>query len=345
MKKTIEMIHEVVDGWYATSSGLPISLKTIITEIHQKFGPRNEDTIAAQTTKITVNANSRLHYGSNELRIVSQPSYYDYLYQPERGSREYVKYDPAKHGCWGVFEGDDAGKRIVQKVEPSEMSYRLLQVVDDDEAEAVTDDERADDIGVFPSPTVDEVKRMWAKWGELENYQWQERSLRKLFVITHPNNTDINEILVKVATLNDFYSTNIKIPKPLLAIHIYKIADLDIRLKAGDSTVVHEIANNVHEMSGKEEKLEIYYYSFATKYAHHHNPNAYPIYDRYVSQVLKYFRKQNSFAKFTNTQLKNYPEFKKVIEKFCQYYGLTQFSLLEIDKYLWLLGKFGSTQK
>ena len=346
MKKTIvQMIHEIVDAWDAANLGHPISLQQITSGVFEQFGSQNKDTITAQTTRITVNASSRIWYGSKETRIVSQSGYYDYLYQLEPGSREYVKYDPAKHGIWGVFEGDDAGKLIVRKVEPSEMYYRSLQVADDDEPEGTTDNEQADDVGIFPKPTIDAVKEMRVKWENLENYQLQEKCLRKLFDVAYPNNNDINEILVKVAVLNDFYSTNIKIPKPLLALHIKNIADLDIRLKNGDHTVVHEIANNVHKMPNKEENLEIYYYSFASKYAHHHNPEAYPIYDRYVSQVLRYFRKKDSFAKFSNADLKNYPEFKKIIETFCQYYGLTQFSLLEIDKYLWLLGKLGPTQK
>lgn len=45
--------------------------------------------------------------------------------------------------------------------------------------------------------------------GQLENYHLQENALDKLFVTLCPKNTDISDVLLKVSSLNDFYSTNI----------------------------------------------------------------------------------------------------------------------------------------
>ena len=81
------------------------------------------------------------------------------------------------------------------------------------------------------------------------------------------------------------------------------------------------------------------FYSFATKYCSHHNPEHFPIYDRYVDYVLKYFRKKDKFAKFHNDDLKDYVKFNEILNKFASHYSLEQYSLKELDRYLWQLGK------
>ena len=77
----------------------------------------------------------------------------------------------------------------------------------------------------------------------------------------------------------------------------------------------------------------------ASKYCSHHNPEAYPIYDSYVDEVLRYFRDLDRFASFRTEELKDYRRFKGILIDFRSYYGLEQFSLKEIDKYLWQFGK------
>ena len=336
-KTIIEKIHDVASEFFVANPGESISLKEIISRIHAKFGTHNEDTIRRLTNTITVNCD---HRGGNYLKgphVAEQPGKYDFLFQPVKSVGNYEKYDPSLHGIWGIVEGDDTGKWVVRKIEPPEVYFWQPQILEEYEGEA--DDEQDDEAGViaFPQPSVSEVKEKLLQWSKMENYQLQEKCIRKLFDVTHPDNKDRNEILTKVAVLNDFYSTNIKIPKPLLAEHIRSLTDLDTRFKQGDPTVVHEIAD--------KEKLGIRYYSFATKYAHHHNPEKYPIFDRYVSQVLRYFRKKGGLSKFKNADLKDYPQFKEIIEEFCRQYGLTQFSVQEIDKFLWLLGRNVSAQK
>ena len=58
-------------------------------------------------------------------------------------------------------------------------------------------------------PTVVEVEKYLQEWANLESYKLQETALDRLFFELSPKNTDISDILLKVATLNDFYSTNI----------------------------------------------------------------------------------------------------------------------------------------
>lgn len=182
-----------------------------------------------------------------------------------------------------------------------------------------------------PQPSATEAQKYLRAWDELENYSLQEGTLNKLFFNLCTENTDISDILLKAAVLNDFYSTNIYSIFPV-AKHILNL-NIDTRLRAGDESLVEAIQNVT--IGGKRLKL----YSFATKYCSHHNPEDFPIYDSYVDKVLCYFRNVDSFSAFHSEALKSYPEFKYILREFRTFYGLEQFSLKEIDKFLWQFGK------
>lgn len=92
---------------------------------------------------------------------------------------------------------------------------------------------------LVPRPTVMEVEQYLQEWANLESYKLQETALDRLFFELSPKNTDISDILLKVATLNDFYSTNIFSIFPV-AKHILSL-DIDERLKRGDIFLVNEI--------------------------------------------------------------------------------------------------------
>ena len=182
-----------------------------------------------------------------------------------------------------------------------------------------------------PTPSKEQVESYLAKWDALENYHLQEDALDKLFLKLCPKNTDITDILLKVSTLNDFYSTNIFSVYPV-AKHILSLG-IDARLKAGDVTLVNDIKQIT--INGTERN----FYSFASKYCSHHNPLDYPIYDSYVDVVLRYFRNRDRFTSFVDSDLKDYVHFKGALIDFRVFYGLEEYNLKQLDKYVWLLGK------
>jgi hypothetical protein len=93
---------------------------------------------------------------------------------------------------------------------------------------------------IIPSPTKQIISLYQEKWDTLENYVAQESSLRKLFTQTYPNNTEMDEVLIKVCSLNDFYSTNIFSPFSV-AKRIISLA-IDNRLSVNDTSLVNDIA-------------------------------------------------------------------------------------------------------
>lgn len=181
-------------------------------------------------------------------------------------------------------------------------------------------------------PSTNEVNSYLKKWGSIDKYTLQENSLRKLFTKTYPKNEDMDDILIKVCSLNDFYNTNIFSPFKV-AKHIFSL-NIDRKLSLGDEELVNEIADT---QVGRNKSIK--FYSFATKYCSHHQPLLYPIYDNYVIKVLSYFKRLDKFSDFSLNELKNYPKFKKVILDFKTFYNLDKFNLKEIDMYLWQVGK------
>lgn len=183
----------------------------------------------------------------------------------------------------------------------------------------------------LPRPSASQVDHYLDKWNGREDYSLQEDALDKLFFHLCPENTCIEDILLKVSTLNDFYSTQIFSTFPV-AKHILGLG-IDEKLRDGTLSVVEAIQKV--NMNGTERN----FYSFATKYCSHHNPLAFPIYDDYVGKVLYQFMKQDHFISFKQSDLKDYQKFYNVLLGFRSFYGLEKYSLKEIDKYLWQLGK------
>ncbi len=181
-------------------------------------------------------------------------------------------------------------------------------------------------------PSQVEVEHYLKLWDSLENYTLQESSLRKLFTKTYPLNDDLDDVLIKVCSLNDFYSTNILSPFTV-AKHIVK-SGIDDSIAKDDLTIVNKIA----KVEMKEGKIKNFY-SFATKYCSHHKPTVYPIYDSYVDQMLVYCKNKDNFDNFSREDLKIYVRYRRILENFRKYYKLETFDLKQIDKYLWQAGK------
>jgi len=181
-------------------------------------------------------------------------------------------------------------------------------------------------------PSRIEVEYYLNKWDSLENYAVQESSLKKLFTTTYPLNNNLDDVIIKVCALNDFYSTNIFSPFAI-AKHIVSLK-IDSYLAKDDLKIVDKIA----EIKMNGGKI-IHFYSFATKYCSHHKPLVYPIYDSYVDKLLVHFRNKDKFSNFSNTDLRTYPLYKNILMDFRKFYDLESFNLKQIDQYLWQAGK------
>ena len=181
-------------------------------------------------------------------------------------------------------------------------------------------------------------------WNRLPKYVLQEKVLENIFK-KFPGNTDVDEVLLKCTLLNEFYSTRINSSELIeLAQNIVKL-DIDGRLRDGDWSVVPEIAVCVGNRA---------HISFASKYCNWHNQNAFPIYDKYVVEVLCALKGNELMSFRTNRELREDPDIKRrynafgtALVEFVNRFNLKSvrstdsneiiFKLL--DRALWLMGK------
>jgi len=319
-----QMIKEAVEQ----SDNAIISYGEIKDYILSRYASVNPATITCQIILCSVNHPSRIHYPENKKARLCDTQY-DFLFNVGRG--KVARYDPAQHGQWTINEGDE-GKPLVAQI--SNNGDNIVSLVSPKiiNNSSPVQQKRKHKNPNIPTPSENEVRHYLDKWDALENYTLQENALKKLFFQTYPQNTDIDDVLIKVSALNDFYSTNI-FSVFTVAKHIVNMR-IDERLAQGDERLVNEIA--LVEMDNGNTKN---FYSFATKFCSHHRPLDYPIYDSYVEKVLKYFRDVDGFSAFSNEKLKEFLSFKKILLQFRQFYNLGKYNLKDIDRYLWQFGK------
>ncbi len=185
------------------------------------------------------------------------------------------------------------------------------------------------------TPTNDLLDKYIDDFNNDPRYFPADQAIIKLFK-AFPENKKLEDILLKISVINDLYSTNI-FATFIMAKHI-KNQDVDIKINSGDPDVVHQIASG-HNIRRKKNNKEINFYSFATKYCNWHNRDGYAIYDRFVEKILMAYQRSDGFSSFTQSDLKHFRKFKQVIQDFIDYYSLTNHSLKEVDKFLWIYGK------
>jgi len=183
-----------------------------------------------------------------------------------------------------------------------------------------------------PSNTL--IAKYIEKFNNDERYYPADQAIIKLFE-AFPENKNLEDILLKISVINDMYSTQVYATYRLSQ-HILGL-NIDPLLSKGDPGAVKLISSG-HGITNKN-GTELYFYSFATKYCSWHNQESYAIFDSYVEKILLAYRKQDSFSKFKNSDLKDFPRFKRIIQEFITHYHLTDFNLKEVDKFLWIYGK------
>ncbi len=195
----------------------------------------------------------------------------------------------------------------------------------------------------IPEPNEENINACWNEWKDDEKNIAQEKVLHFLFKEQCPENAEIKDILLKVTVLNDFYKVNVDRHSDLYTVseHIEGCKKIDEKLCSGDLDLVNEIARvTVDEKTGKT----INFYSFASKYCSHHKPETYPIYDRYVDEMLWYFQNNGdgffSSLGFKRGELRTYERFFEIIQAFKRCYDPHEkFTLRQIDIYLWSVGR------
>ena len=220
-----------------------------------------------------------------------------------------------------------------------------------------------------PGDVAGQIKKYCRLW-EKDGHEERDKFLRKLFPGARLSNDgkdntlkDTDKILIQICALDTFYGTGT--PSEFLIPLAKQILDLESdfkeRVSRGCPVLVADIAEKVvakvKAKDGKDKTRRNN--SLATKYCSFHNSDKYPIYDSYVGQMLLAFNKEpghecfygscklreftNALASDTASEwvAKNYEKYCGLIKEFRKCYkdNGKKFSVKDIDRYLWQVGK------
>ena len=179
----------------------------------------------------------------------------------------------------------------------------------------------------LPEPTMEFVQGRIREFNrDNENL---ERGLTQL-IEAFPKNSDLGQVLVKVAAINSLYNTHI--------FGVFQVAQLiqrceiDPLLESGSPEAVKAI----ERVDYGDRSISIY--SFATKYCSWHQRERYPLYDTTVDLCLRAYRDQYKFYEFDYYSLREYEKLVKVVEAFRERFQLGSLSYKETDKFFYQLG-------
>ena len=170
-------------------------------------------------------------------------------------------------------------------------------------------------------------------------YYVENEDALAMLINAHPSSSVFDDVLVKCAVIDRFYSTNIygnDLNKR--ARHIVSIKNIDLRLQNGDLTLVDDIASCPTVSS--------YYLSFASKYCNWHNQRDFPIYDSIVRKILGELNNSFDLGVAKKGDLRKYDVYCKALEDLVKNRKLTavidknsKIDFKALDRYLWVLGK------
>jgi hypothetical protein len=164
-------------------------------------------------------------------------------------------------------------------------------------------------------------------------------SLSKLFKKMDDESSEY-EVSIKVAALNQLYSTAIQYIKPVVEKIVCEIPENHESLTEREYVDLIDKISTVkwsNQETGKSyERCNL---SFASKYIHFLSEYKTPIYDSYIWIVLIGYLKQNEDDKLSFSPPKSYSDFYEVFLKFKKTFKLDCYSNYKIDKFLWQYGK------
>lgn len=195
--------------------------------------------------------------------------------------------------------------------------------------------------------------RIMDDWSE-DELSIPEEAIKKLCTDKCKSQTDINGVIAKISIINQIYSTRVKnIDTYWLAKHITnngeKLEKYIYSEDEKDRIKAVQIIANSKDSSEENIKKMNNHYSFATKYCSFHildgchNPDAFPIYDSYISAVVKANADNGICDKVTNiTSFNSYGKFCKSLEQLRKCFGEArgeEVTVKEFDQFLWLYFK------
>lgn len=164
-------------------------------------------------------------------------------------------------------------------------------------------------------------------------------SLSKLFSSLR-DEKNRHEVSIKVAALNQIYSTAIKYITPVVEKICSEIDNVHTSYSTEQYIAFVDKISTVSWTSPTTSKRHTRCnLSFSSKYVHFLSGRKLPIYDSYIWIVMVGYMMQKNNSHISFAAPKTYAQFYDVFCKFKSEYNLCSYSNYDIDKYLWQHGK------
>lgn len=186
---------------------------------------------------------------------------------------------------------------------------------------------------ILEKPTSSFIKFHLGQFKENGNLAINDKML-ELFQ-TFKDDTDINNVRIKVAALNEIFSTSIINIEPVITT-IVQCADTSNPAQSIDQFVkqVDDIAK-IEWTNSQQKKYTRTNLSFASKYVHFTSNYQIPIYDSYIWILINGYLGQLKGSKLVFKAPTDYQTFHLRFLKFRNEFQLQTYSLFEVDKFLW----------
>lgn len=199
---------------------------------------------------------------------------------------------------------------------------------------------------------------MWGKKPFTKNLDVQEDFLKEVFHKYKSNNIT-KHVFIKVKLLDSFYSTNLKEGLDDMVKNITKVKNFNVLPKGNPVKLVNKIKNVKSTLHDTKECI-----SFASKYCNRCNEKGFPIYDKYVKQMLylidrakPFYCKESasdetdekpsskkSIKHLSMNEIDSYKGYKCAVDKFIKKFNDEngkgeKMNYKQFDRYLWTWAK------
>lgn len=190
----------------------------------------------------------------------------------------------------------------------------------------------------YPSQEfVSKMNKLNSSENELNN------KLLKLFR-TFNDESNHNDVIIKVAALNKLYSTAIININPVAEQIVNVFSDLKSKPNSKDEYIKLIDRISIVKWNNGVKNFTRNNLSFSSKYIHFYNEYKTPIYDSYIWILIKGYLGQKNKLNISFASPSNYSIFLIEFEKFRKEFGLEKYSIYEVDKFLWQYGRQLITQ-
>lgn len=181
----------------------------------------------------------------------------------------------------------------------------------------------------LPDMNIDRMKVMIRLRDANIDFHWHEDAVA-WWLERIPKNEEESSVIMKAAIIDDLYRT--RVGRYFNVAGLILNSGLDTLLEQGKPEAVDAISHGY--FNGNDVDIT----PFASRYCHWHRPEAYPMLDPVVKEVMWRYRAMLPHKPKRKKDLDTYAGFCATLRDFQTRFGFEEFDWRQMDKGLWMIG-------